>query len=115
MRHCEYLPEGNYRIDARPTSSARAATSGRSPCSSSATGRRSSTAWASACGRYEAALATLSSNTVHVIASRSGHYIHEDPLRLFDEAVREDVEAARSGSPLPPCEDAFPALDGECV
>ncbi len=38
-----------------------------------------------------------------------------DEPDLVLEAIREVVRAAGSGSPLPPCEQAFPALGGTCA
>lgn len=60
-------------------------------------------------------LATLSSDVTHVVSVTSGHYVMLEEPHLVIEAIREVVLAARSGSPLPPCKAAFPALGGTCV
>lgn len=41
-------------------------------------------------------LAALSSNSKHVVASTSNHYIHYDEPQLVVDAILELVEAARS-------------------
>ena len=63
---------------------------------------------------FQARLARLSTNSTHVLAVGSGHFIHRENPDLVLEAIREVVGAARAGSPLPPCSQAFPALHGRC-
>ena len=65
--------------------------------------------------RFQARLATLSTDGIRVFAKGDGHFIQKENPDLVDEAVREVVMSARSGDPLPPCSDAFPALGGECL
>ncbi|MFN8192769.1 MAG: alpha/beta fold hydrolase [Nocardioidaceae bacterium] len=59
-------------------------------------------------------LASLSSDSVHVVADQSGHEIHRDALPLVRAAVTEVVSAVGSGSPLRPCDGRFARLDGSC-
>jgi pimeloyl-ACP methyl ester carboxylesterase len=66
--------------------------------------------WAS----YQAGLARLSTDSLHVIATRSDHYIHEAQPALFVEAVRLAVQAAR-GHQFPPCQQVFTMVEGECL
>jgi pimeloyl-ACP methyl ester carboxylesterase len=65
--------------------------------------------------RIQARLAGLSSNAIHVVAAGSGHFIHEDDPDVVVAAIRAVVAAARSGSALRPCEEAFDELDATCV
>lgn len=65
---------------------------------------------------YQAQLATASSNTVHVMALRSGHAIVSDQPAVVVEAVREAVDAVRAPShALPACGTAFTSLGGACL
>jgi pimeloyl-ACP methyl ester carboxylesterase len=41
-------------------------------------------------------LASLSTNSTHIVATKSGHYIQEHEPELVIEAIRQLVEAARS-------------------
>jgi predicted alpha/beta hydrolase family esterase len=63
----------------------------------------------------QARLARLSSNSIQVIAKRSGHFIEQDQPALVTHAVREVVEAVRRRADLRPCDEAFRAFGGECV
>jgi pimeloyl-ACP methyl ester carboxylesterase len=65
--------------------------------------------------RFQARLAGLSSNAIHVVAAGSGHFIHEDEPDVVVAAIRAVVEATRSGSPLRPCQDVFGELHATCV
>lgn len=60
-------------------------------------------------------LARLSSNSVLVEATESGHYIEQDQPGLVVEAIRQVVAAARADGDLPPCEEIFPRVGGECL
>jgi len=61
-------------------------------------------------------LAHLSSNSVLVIATKSGHFIQADQPEIVIEAIRQVVEAVRNQShALPPCEETFRRFDGLCV
>lgn len=64
--------------------------------------------------QHQDKLAMLSQNTTHVVSTTSGHYVMRDEPALVLEAIREVVQAARSGTPLPRCDEAFPALGGIC-
>ncbi len=50
--------------------------------------------------RGQADLATLSSNSRHVVATRSSHHIHLEEPDLVVEAIRQVVDAARTGKAL---------------
>ena len=65
--------------------------------------------------RFQARLAGLSSNAIHVVATGSGHFVHEDEPHVAVAAIRAVVEAARSGSPLRPCGEVFAGLHATCV
>ena len=60
-------------------------------------------------------LAGRSSDAVHVIAVDSGHSIAETSPELVSAAIREVVEAVRSGGGLAPCDDRFEDLGGACA
>ncbi len=60
-------------------------------------------------------LAELSSTSVHVLAERSGHFVHDFNPPLVTQAVGSVVEAVRGDGSLPPCEDVYPELGGECL
>jgi hypothetical protein len=51
-------------------------------------------------------LVALSTNSQHIIAEESGHYIHEDQPDLVIDAIRWVVEQARqqAGASLAPTE-----------
>jgi hypothetical protein len=62
------------------------------------------------------ALATASSNAVHVDATWSSHFIPFAQPGLVIEAVREVVAAARAADhALPRCGAAFTKLGGKCL
>jgi pimeloyl-ACP methyl ester carboxylesterase len=63
---------------------------------------------------FQDRLAGLSSNSVHVLAPETGHFIQNQRPALVLEAVREVVEAVRSGEPLPPCGEAIVDAGGRC-
>ena len=60
-------------------------------------------------------LAALSDESVHVIASESGHFIEQDQPALVARAIREVVSAVRGDGSLAACEEVFPPLAGRCV
>ena len=60
-------------------------------------------------------LATLSSNVTHVISVTCGLYVMYDEPSLVIEAIHEVLLAVGSGSALPPCQQSFPTLGGECA
>jgi hypothetical protein len=47
----------------------------------------------------QARLASLVPNAKHITNTNSGHEIHKEQPQLVIEAIREVVEAVRSGSP----------------
>ena len=60
-------------------------------------------------------LAQLSSNSVHVVATGSGHAIQRNQSYLVATAVHQVVIAARNEiSELPPCDLIYPPLNAEC-
>lgn len=60
-------------------------------------------------------LASLSTNSMHLIAFDAGHTIHWDSEALVEKAVDAVVESARSREPLPECDDyEWAAYTGEC-
>jgi len=65
--------------------------------------------------RFQSALATLSTDSVHVIADGAKHYVHADAPDLVNAAIGSVVDAVRTGEPLGSCKDTFPALGGTCV
>jgi pimeloyl-ACP methyl ester carboxylesterase len=60
-------------------------------------------------------LAGLSSNSVHALAPDTGHFIQSERPALVLEAVREVVEAVRTGEPLPPCGAAMTDVGARCL
>lgn len=65
--------------------------------------------------RAQARLARLSSNAMQVVATHSGHFVHEDAPDVVLAAIAQLAEAARSGSPLAPCNEVFGSMDATCV
>ncbi|MDP9409760.1 MAG: alpha/beta fold hydrolase [Actinomycetota bacterium] len=64
---------------------------------------------------WQGELARLSSNSTHARATESGHMIQIEAPELVVEAVRQVVEAARTGEPVPPCGEALESVGGQCV
>ena len=64
---------------------------------------------------FQRGLAGLSSDSVHVLALDSHHFIQLDQPDLVIEAIREVVTAAESDEALPPCGSAFSELGGRCL
>jgi pimeloyl-ACP methyl ester carboxylesterase len=60
-------------------------------------------------------LARLSSDHVHVVASRSDHFIYRDQPLVVMRAVRAVVRAVRDEAPLPPCERVFTGPGVRCL
>ena len=60
-------------------------------------------------------MAELSSRSVLVEAEHSSHFIEQDQPEIIVEAIRQVVEAVRNDSELPPCEETFPKVDGDCL
>jgi len=65
--------------------------------------------------RAQVRLAGLSSDSVHVVAPDSGHFVHRDDPAVVLAAIDAMLSAVRSGSGLTACEDAFSDTDAECV
>ncbi|HEX8917501.1 MAG TPA: alpha/beta fold hydrolase [Chloroflexota bacterium] len=65
---------------------------------------------------FQRDLASASSNSIHVVAMRSGHLIPFEQPGLVIEAVRQVIDTARSTSHvLSPCGAAFQQLGGQCM
>jgi pimeloyl-ACP methyl ester carboxylesterase len=65
--------------------------------------------------RAQARLASLSSNSYQVVAPDSGHFVHRDAPNVVLAAIETVVSAARSGSELAPCAEAFVSAGAICV
>ena len=65
--------------------------------------------------RAQVRLAGLSSDAMQVVATDSGHFVHEDAPDVVLGAIAQVVEAARSGSSLAACDDVFASMDASCV
>jgi pimeloyl-ACP methyl ester carboxylesterase len=65
--------------------------------------------------RAQVRLAGLSSNAMQVVATDSGHFVHEDAPDVVLAAIAQVVEAAGSGSSLAACDDVFGSMDASCV
>jgi pimeloyl-ACP methyl ester carboxylesterase len=65
--------------------------------------------------RAQVRLAGLSSNAIQVVATDSGHFVHQDAPDVVLAAIEQVVEAARSGSPLASCAEVFGSMDATCV
>jgi pimeloyl-ACP methyl ester carboxylesterase len=65
--------------------------------------------------RAQVRLAGLSSNAVQVVATHSGHFVHEQAPDVVHAAIAQVVAAARSGSPLAACDDVFGSMDTTCM
>jgi pimeloyl-ACP methyl ester carboxylesterase len=63
--------------------------------------------------RTQADLATLSSNSVFVQAT-GGHFVMNDDPQVLLAAIEAVVAGARSGKPLPSCEQVLEGTDGSC-
>jgi pimeloyl-ACP methyl ester carboxylesterase len=63
--------------------------------------------------RTQGDLATLSSNAVFVQAT-GGHFVMNDDPNVLLAAIDAVVSSARSGDPLPSCEDVLEGTDGSC-
>lgn len=65
--------------------------------------------------RVQSRLAGLSSDAIHVVATDSGHFVHEYAPDVVLAAIEQVVEAARSGSGLAPCDETFGSMVATCV
>ena len=65
--------------------------------------------------RAQARLAGLSSNAIQVVAPDSGHFVHREAPDVVLAAIETVVSAARSGSELAPCAEAFASAGAICV
>jgi len=60
-------------------------------------------------------LARLSSDSTHVLARESGHFIQVQQPQLVIEAIRQVVRSARTHAALAPCGTAYRELGGVCA
>jgi pimeloyl-ACP methyl ester carboxylesterase len=60
-------------------------------------------------------LAGLSTQSEHVLAPQSGHFIQQDQPQLVVGAIQLVVDAARRHAGLASCARTFPALGGVCM
>jgi alpha/beta hydrolase family protein len=65
--------------------------------------------------KAQARLASLSSDSVHVLATGSHHFVQDENPSLVEESIRQVVQAVRDGSQLPGCQQTFASLHGECL
>ena len=65
--------------------------------------------------RAQVRLAGLSSNAMQVVATHSGHFVHEEAPDVVLAAIAQVVEAARSGSQLGACDEVFGSIVATCV
>src|SRR5919202_769998 len=59
-------------------------------------------------------LAGLSTDSVHVLMPKSGHYLQLESPKAVIAAIQEVVRAVRTQGRLPACTTTFPALGGAC-
>ena len=59
-------------------------------------------------------MAGLSTDSVHVLMPKSGHYIQLESPKAVIAAIQEVVTAVRTQGRLPACTTIFPALGGAC-
>ena len=71
--------------------------------------------WVEVWADLQRGLAGLSSDSVHVLALDSHHFIQLDQPDLVIEAIGEVVKAAQSDEALPSCWSAFSELGGRCL
>jgi hypothetical protein len=61
------------------------------------------------------ALATMSTSSLHLVATNAGHDINHDAPELTLKAIEAVLAAARTGSPLPACAGTFDAVGATCL
>ena len=64
--------------------------------------------------RQQAKLASLGNDVVHVRATRSGHFVHDERPEVMLAAVAAVLDAVHRDGRLPPCAQVFAGL-GRCV
>jgi pimeloyl-ACP methyl ester carboxylesterase len=65
--------------------------------------------------RFQAELATLSSNTLHVLARDSGHVIQNDAPDLVKAAIAAVLRSVREGRALQACREVFTSPAASCL
>jgi pimeloyl-ACP methyl ester carboxylesterase len=60
-------------------------------------------------------LAGLSSDSAHVVALRSDHFVQDDQPDVVIRAVSAVVRSVRDQAPLAPCEQVFAGPDARCL
>jgi pimeloyl-ACP methyl ester carboxylesterase len=61
------------------------------------------------------ALATLSTASLHLIATKAGHDVNYDAPELTRKAIEAVIAAARTGEPLPACVGTFDVVGAACL
>lgn len=61
------------------------------------------------------ALATMSTSSLHLVATKAGHDINFDMPELTQRAVEAVIGAARTGEPLPACAGTFDVVGATCL
>jgi pimeloyl-ACP methyl ester carboxylesterase len=65
--------------------------------------------------RFQGELATLSSNTLHVLARDSGHVIQNDAPDLVKAAIAAVLRSVREGRALQACREVFTSPAASCL
>ena len=65
--------------------------------------------------RAQSRLAGLSSDAIHVVATDSGHFVHEDAPDVVLAAIEKVVVAVRARSPLAACDEVFGSMAATCL
>lgn len=61
------------------------------------------------------ALATMSTSSVHLVATKAGHDINQNAPELTQKAIEAVIAAARVGGALPACVGTFDAVGATCL
>jgi len=61
------------------------------------------------------ALATMSTSSLHLVATKAGHDINHDAPELTVAAIEAVIAAARTGGPLPACAGTFDVVGATCL
>jgi dienelactone hydrolase len=61
------------------------------------------------------ALATMSTSSLHLVATKAGHDINHDAPELTLKAIEAVIAAARTGGALPSCVGTFDAVGATCL
>ncbi len=64
--------------------------------------------------RWQDEMAKLSTNSIHVTATKSGHEILNYQPELIAQAVRDIKTSSDDHAPIPPCDTRYTRIDGRC-